>query len=271
MRLAFCFMSNDLRRAVGLDSTFNYTMAAPPYIIDSYTKNILINPPMILEDALLLPNWNVQWKRHNSFGATTDFFSLRQDSLSMAGNSDLIYVGDDDFLFDGASSIINECCVYLEEHQDCGAILLGANLGGEGEKHGTDIYITNNGHLNTNRGILLRNRECLMNNSFHALGALEDTIISFTCLLDGYYIARRLNVPITHTVERNTLKEDHTNRNYDLKFIKTKGIWNRVTEILGEWPDQNIWPKGIWGEYRRVAMINGFEPKYDQEGEILGG
>jgi hypothetical protein len=268
VRLAFCFMSNDLRRAVGLSSCFNYTIHVPPYIIDSYTKNLLINPPMIPNDVQLLSDWNVKWKCYNS-GTATDFFSIRQDSLDMAGNSDLIYVGDDDFLFNGASGIINECCVYMDEHQDCGAILLGANLGGEGEKHGNDIYITNNGHLNTNRGILVRNRHTVMDNRFHALGALEDTIISFTCLLDGYYIARRLNVPIKHSVERNTLMEDHKNQNYDLKFIQTRGIWNRVEEVLGEWPDQNFWPKGIWGEYRQAAMINGFEPKYDPIGEII--
>jgi hypothetical protein len=268
MRLAFCFMSNNMKNMNSLYFNFKYNMNEPPYIIESYTKNVLINPPLFPDYQEEIPLWNTKWRSYNSSPAI-DFFSMRQDSLEMAGNADVIFVGDDDFKFEeGSSEVINECCVYLEENPDCGAILLGANFGEEGKSHRDEIYITNKGHLNTNRGILVRNRLDIMDNRFHALGALEDSIISFTCLLDGYYIARRLHVPIEHVVERNTLRSDHHNINYDLDFIKNRGIWNKVTEILGEWEEQSIWPGMIWKEYRRACMVNGRIPKYTIEGCI---
>ena len=270
MRLAFCFMSNNNSNLMHLYYHFNYSVAAPPYIIDSYTVNVLINPPLSYRNVKM-DRWNVKWKIYNSF-AHTDYFSIRQDSLEMAGNAELIFVGDDDFKFnEGSSETINECCLYMERNPDCGAILLGANFGKEGLDHGDEIYITNNGHLNTNRGIILRckDRSRLMNDGFHALGAMEDSVISFTCLLDGYYIARRLHVPIEHIVERNTLSYDHDNADYNLKYLKAKGIWSKINKLIGPWKDQNIWPKGIWPYYRQMAMLNGFIPKYDVDGSLM--
>ena len=268
MRLAFCFMSNNLGNFYALSRNFSYDMAAPPYVIDSFTKNALTNPPIF--DHEELATWNCQWKTYNSFNAI-DYFSIRQDSLKMAGNADFIFVGDDDFKFRlGSSSVINECCRYMWENHDCGAILLGANFGEEGLMHEKEIYITNKGHLNTNRGIILRNnRQELMMNAFHALGAMEDSIISFTCLMDGYYIARRLHVPIDHIDERNSILTDHPNINYDKNYIVTQGIWSKVHKQLGGWYDQNIWPKGVWSHYHQMSMIRGFTPKYDYEGNIL--
>jgi hypothetical protein len=262
-------MSNNLQNFYALGKNFNYDMAVPPYVINSFTKNILTNPPIY--DAENLATWNYKWKSYNSFDAT-DYFSIRQDSLDMAGHADLIFVGDDDFKFRyEASKIINECCRYMLDNEGCGAILLGANFGDEGAKHNDDIYITNDGHLNTNRGIILRNRKgrSLMKNSLHALGAMEDSVISFTALLDGYYIARRLHVPIDHIVERNSIKIDHVNPSYDKNYLVKKGIWSKVHMQLGGWYEQAIWPKGLWREYRRMAMIRGFVPKYDEFGNIV--
>jgi len=270
MRLAFCFISNNNTNLMHLYYHFNYRMAVPPYIIDSYTMNVLINPPLSYHNVKM-DRWNVKWKCYESFAAI-DYFSIRQDSLEMAGNADLIFVGDDDFKFnEGSSEAINECCLYMERNKDCGAILLGANWGEEGKLHENEVYITNKGHLNTNRGIILRNRDRLrlMNNGFHALGAMEDSVISFTCLLDGYYIARRLHVPIEHIVERNTLSYDHDNADYNLKYLKAKGIWSKINKLIGPWKDQNIWPKGIWPYYRQMAMLNGFIPKYDVDGSLM--
>jgi hypothetical protein len=267
MRLAFCFMSNNIHNLYALIKNFKYDMAAPPYIIDSYTKNILLNPPIFANE--LLSTWNCKWKTYESFNAI-DYFSIRQDSLDMAGHAKFIFVGDDDFKFnDGASKVINECCKYMEIHKDCGAILLGANFGEEGSKHGNEIYITNNGHLNTNRGIILRNRINLMDNRLHALGAMEDSVISFTCLRMGYYIARRLHVPIDHIVERNSIMLNHNNINYDKEYIMRQGIWYKVHTQLGGWYEQDKWPKGVFQEYHQSAMINGFTPKYDVNGGII--
>ena len=268
MRLAFCFMTNNIERLFSLKKNFIYDVNVAPYIIDSYTLNVLTNPPIAPE--LFLKKWNVKWKKYHTESPAIDYFSIRQDSLDMAGHSELIYVGDDDFKTrDNFSEVINECFLYMYRNKDCGAIILGANFGEEGKLHGNDIYITNNGHLNTNRGIILRNREKLMDNNFHALGAMEDSVISFTCLMDGYYVARRLHVPVDHIVERNSLRENHENINYDFSFLKNRGIWNKVHNILGGWPDQNVWPKGIWKFYRRMAMVNGFVPRYDQDGHII--
>jgi len=270
MRLAFCFISNNNTNLMHLYYHFNYRMAVPPYIIDSYTMNVLINPPLNYHNVKM-DRWNVKWKCYESFAAI-DYFSIRQDSLEMAGNADLIFVGDDDFKFnEGSSEAINECCLYMERNKDCGAILLGANWGEEGKLHENEVYITNKGHLNTNRGIILRNRDRLrlMNNGFHALGAMEDSVISFTCLLDGYYIARRLHVPIEHIVERNSLFPGNTNQNYDLDFVRKRGIWSKVVKTLGSWEDQNIWPMGIWQHYRQMAMVNGFLLTYDIDGTII--
>jgi len=270
MRLAFCFISNNNTNLMHLYYHFNYRMAVPPYIIDSYTMNVLINPPLSYHNVKM-DRWNVKWKCYESFAAI-DYFSIRQDSLEMAGNADLIFVGDDDFKFnEGSSEAINECCLYMERNKDCGAILLGANWGEEGKLHENEVYITNKGHLNTNRGIILRNRDRLrlMNNGFHALGAMEDSVISFTCLLDGYYIARRLHVPINHIVERNSLFPGNINQNYDLDFVRKRGIWSKVVKTLGSWEDQNIWPMGIWQHYRQMAMVNGFLLTYDIDGTII--
>lgn len=244
----------------------NYTCNEPPYVIDSYTKNILGNPPL-QPDIMLNDNWNYSWATYCA--NQIDYFHLRQASLKMAGDADFIFVGDDDFIFGaGAPRVINECCQYLLLNQSCGAILLGANFGGEGAKHGDEIYITNNGHLNVNRGIVLRNRDRLMDNRFHATGALEDSIINFTCLLDGYYICRRLHVPIEHSISRNTLSTQHSDMNYDMDFIKSQGIWSKVNKFIGPWQEQSIWPYGIWDKYRQAAMRNGRDIRYGLNGEI---
>ena len=267
MRLAFCFMSNHAERLALLKKNFNYDMNVAPYIIDSYTLNVLTNPPIVPGSSL--KNWNINWKKYHTESPAIDYFSIRQDSLAMADNSELIYVGDDDFKTrDDFSETINQCCLYMHQNRDCGAIILGANFGEEGKLHGNEIYITNSGHLNTNRGIILRNRKRLMDNRFHALGAMEDSIISFTCLIYGYYVARRLHVPVDHVVERNSLKIDHDNVNYDLNYLKNRGIWSKVDKLLGGWKEQNVWPIGIWKHYRQSAMVNGFVPKYDQDGHI---
>jgi hypothetical protein len=251
---------------VALSKNFKYSIATPPYTVDSFTKNILVNPP--IDSAIGLAGWNVKWKIYHA-NYCIDYFSIRQDSLEMAQNADVIYVGDDDFKFDiDASKVINECCLYMIQNPDCGAILLAANFGGLGEITGDQITIVNNGHLNTNRGIIVRNRPKLMENRFHALGAMEDSIISFTCLMDGYYIARRCNVPIRHIVERHTLREHHDNPNYDLNWLKHYGVWSKVSKLLGGWEDQNIWPPGIWTHYRQAAMVFGRIPRYTPEGEI---
>jgi hypothetical protein len=262
-------MTNKLQNFYALGKNFHYDMAANPRVIDSFTKNILTNPPVWKHEELA--TWNCLWKTYNTPDQLVDYFSIRQDSLNMAGDAEYIFVGDDDFKFnEGSSEVINECINYMWNNNDCGAILLGANFGEEGAKHGDEVYITNNGHLNTNRGIILRNnRKELMVNAFHALGAMEDSIISFTCLLDGYYVARRLHVPIDHIVERNSIMLDHTNINYDKHFILTQGIWSKVHKQLGGWYEQHIWPKGVWSHYHQMSMIRGFTPKYDYEGNIL--
>jgi hypothetical protein len=266
MRLAFCFMSNNMENILKLYDNFHYSIT-PPYVIDSYTVNMLTNPPVHRYFHPCV--WNFKWKKYNTTMAT-DYFSMRQDSLKMADDADVIFVGDDDFVFNiGSSEVINECCLYLKRNVDCGAILLGANFGEEGAKHGDEIYITNNGHLNTNRGIIVRNRMNLMDNRFHALGAMEDSVISFTFLINGYYIARRLHVPIDHIVERNTLKVEHNNINYDINYLKQYGIWARVIAELDEWNEQSIWPKGIWRMYHHMAMVRGFTPRYTTDGEII--
>jgi len=266
MRLAFCFLSNHEDGIRNLTKNFEYDMWQPPDIIESYSKNILVNPP--LQPDIYIHEWNVEWRRYES-SPTIDMFSMRQDSLAMARNADVIYIGDDDMRFEeGSSEVINECCQYMDEHQDCGAIYLCGNLGYMGDEYKEEIVIANNDHLSTNRGILVRNRRDILDNRFHALGANFEFIVGFTCLLDGLYVARRFHVPIQHFT-KNIMTEKHENLFYDLEFIRNRGIMNRVNEVIGEWKEHTIWPKNIFKLYRQAAMTSGFHPVYGEYGEIL--
>ena len=268
MRLAFCFISNNVNRFHKFSENFNYNIVDPSNTcIDSYSKYVLFNPPMPFCNRW--DDWNVGWLNYTPRGAI-DYFSLRQASLDMAKNSEIIYIGDDDFIFqEGSTKVINQCIAYMQEYRDCGAIYLGKNFGKAGKNHGEGIYISNSGHLGTNRGILLRNRsEDLLDNRLHALGANEDFVIGFTCLLQGYYIARRLHVPIDHSRERNNLEEDNPNINYNLQYLRSKGIMSKINEHIGEWHDHNFWPKNIFKIYNHSARDKGWQPKYSTHGEI---
>jgi hypothetical protein len=268
MRLAFCFISNTDDGLRELIKYFKYDCALPPYVVDSYSKNILINPPLA-PDCFIGHDWNVEWRAYISF-PVLDMFSLRQDSFKMARNADIIYIGDDDmhFEYQKSSFVINECCEYMMLNQDCGAIYLGGNFGGEGDTHGNEIYITNKGHLGTNRGILVRNREQILLNRLHALGANFDAVVGFTCLLQGMYVARRLHVPIKHFTT-NVMEEGHPNKFYDLEYLRTQGIMSKVNQVIGKWEDHAVWPENIFTMYRQAAFVRGFVPKYDIEGNIL--
>jgi hypothetical protein len=267
MRLAFCFLSNKQEGVRNLMRNFNYIMDVPPYVIDSCSYNLMCNPPL-QSDFYINDAWNVEWVTYHST-PTLDMFSLRQDSLAMARNADVIFIGDDDMIIDQkSSSTINDACLYMDNNQDCGAIYLCGNLGGMGDKLGEGIHIANSGHLSTNRGILARNRSIMLDNRFHALGANFDFIIGFTCLMHGFYVARMFQVPIEH-LTKTRMRVGHENQFYDLDFIKDKGIMHKVNEVLGEWTNHEIWPKEIWKEYRQAAMINGRLFHYDEFGNII--
>jgi hypothetical protein len=264
MRLSFCFLSN---RKVTFENLINNFHFEADVHVQSWTKNILLNPP--ISPHTYAPYWNIKYKEYNSF-PVADMFWMRQDSIDMAGHADLIYIGDDDMEFkDKSSEAINECCAYMEENIDCGAIYLGGNFGGEGDSHGNEIYIANKGALGTNRGILVRNRPVVMDNCFHALGAMFDCAVGFTCLIQGYYIARRLHVPIEHHT-KTMLEYGHPNLFYDLKYINTYGIRAKMMEVIGgEWTDRQAWPKNIFSIYRQAAMVAGRELVYDIDGNIM--
>jgi hypothetical protein len=269
MRLAFCFLSNNIEKISALDKNFHYNINhISNDVVVSYTKNLLTNPPV--PEYFYPLKWNTQWRTYYT-DQVADMFSLRQDSLAMAGNADVIFIGDDDFEFkEGSTKVINQCCHYMEDNRDCGAIYLGGNFGGEGNKHGDEIYIANSGHLSTNRGILVRNRPNIMDNRLHALGANFDFVIGFTCLMHGLYIARRLHVPIEHHTS-NIIKKDHKNLFYDLDYLRTKGIMSKVNKVIGKWEDHSIWPENIFREYRQMSMVCGMIPRYDIYGNILEG
>lgn len=250
-----------------LDLSFQYHVNdVSRSVVSSFTKNVLFNPPIPYYDRW--DRWNVKWKTYN-FRLHIDMFWMREDSLRMAEDADLIYIGDDDMEFkEGSTSAINQCCNYMQENPDCGAIYLGGNFGGEGDHHKDEIYITNKGHLGTNRGILVRNRdEELLNRRLHAPGANFDAVIGFTALLQGYYIARRLHVPIEHHTD-NVMKEDHVDPFYDINYMKRYGIMARVNEVIGDWNDHAVWPENIFTFYRQAVMRNGWLPKYDVQGNI---
>jgi hypothetical protein len=265
MRLAFCFLSNKEDGLRNLRSHIYYIMNTPPYVIDSYSLNLLINPP--LQSDLYFPDWNVEYRQYFSF-PVIDMFSMRQDSLAMARNAEFIFIGDDDMRFEeGSSEVINECCYYMIKNEDCGAIYLGGNFGGEGAKHGKEIYIDNKGYLGTNRGILVRNRPVMLDQRLHAPGANFDAALAFTCLMQGYYVARRLHVPIQH-LTTNVMKENHPNQFYDLNYLRSQGIMSKVNEVIGRWTNHALWPTGIFYLYRQAAMRQGFICKYDEDGVI---
>jgi hypothetical protein len=213
--------------------------------------------------------WNVKYKTYN-FRDAIDMFTMRQDSFNMAKNSDLIFIGDDDFTFkQGSTEVINQCCWYMTRYPTCGAIYLGGNFGGEGDYRKNEIYIANKGHLGTNRGIIVRKRKIILDNRLHALGANFDAVVGFTCLMQGMYVARRLHVPIEHHTTQ-IMKEDHPNINYNLGYLRTHGIMSKVNKVIGEWKDHAVWPKNIFKLYRQAAMRNGRVFKYDVDGNIEG-
>jgi hypothetical protein len=189
----------------------------------------------------------------------------------MADNADLIFVGDDDMEFkDGSTKAINDCCRYMRDHPDCGAIHLSNKFGDEYKYRDERIYIINKGHVSINRGIILRNRPFMMDNRLHAVGACDDWALAFTSLIQGYYLARKLFVPIDHPVVTRIGKmgEPGVNLGSDLDFLQTRGIFSKIHEVIGEIKDPGIWPKNIFSLYRQEAMKKGFAPKYDIDGAI---
>ena len=264
MRLAFCFMSNSQLSIYELEKNFIYT--CKDSCIDSFNVNVLTNPPV--SSLFVHPIWNMKWINYKSSGPI-DYFHLRQSSLTMAENADLIYVGDDDFKFkEGSTEIINQCCLYMKYYPDCGGIWLGGKFGEEGARHKDKMFITNKGSLGTNRGIILRNRPELMDNRLHALGACEDAVIGFTVLMQGYYLVRRLNVSCIENGEQEILTEDNSNINYNLEFIRTKGIRSKVNQVIGQWDSRTEWPKPIWSLYRDACIKTGRTTRYTNEGII---
>jgi hypothetical protein len=254
-------MSNDVTDFYRMCDSFHFKSGNA---VDSFTKNVLFNPPVPPTNRW--DDWNVRWKAYHS-GEYTDYFSIRQDSLAMAENADIIFVGDDDFIFqEGSSQVIDECCFYMDENKDCGAIYLAANFGDAYKSHGNEIYIINNGHLGTNRGIILRNREVMMWNEFHALGANEDFIIGYTCVLQGYYLCRKLHMPIEHPANNNRIG---TSKNSEIDFLMSKGIMSKINKHLGYWADHNQWPEGIFKIYHKNALAIGWKPRYTADGEII--
>jgi hypothetical protein len=244
-------------------------MNVPPHIIDNYTLNVLTNPP-IRFNQIYNERWNIKWKSYHT-GRYIDFFSIRQDAIAMADNADFIFIGDDDMKFkEGFSETINECCFYLKENPDCGAILLSGKFGDEYKYHGNEIYIINSGHVSINRGIMLRNRPNMMDNRLHAVGACDDWALNFTCLIQGYYLARKLNVPIDHDTQTRIgyMGAPGVNVNSDLDFLRSHGIFYKIYKVIGELTDPGIWPKNIFSLYRQQAIKKGFMPKYDVDGNI---
>ena len=267
MRLAFCFLSNNVQNFLQMIKSFHYDIHDATYSdVDSFTRNVLFNPPVPY--MMHKEGWNCEYKTYN-FRSAIDMFTMRQDSFKLGKNADILFIGDDDFEFKkGSTGVINQCCVHMTENPDCGAIYLGGNFGGEGEHHGNEIYISNKGHLGTNRGILVRNRKVILDNSLHALGANFDAVIGFTCLLQGYYVARRLHVPIEHHTTK-VMKHDHPDINYDLGYLRRCGIMSKVNEVIGKWEDHAVWPENIFKYYRQSAMRRGVKFYYDVEGNII--
>jgi hypothetical protein len=266
-RLAFCFLSNNLEKLYKMEKNFIYKNKDS--CIDSFTVNVLVNPPV--KNGYFHPKWKTKWTRSFTDGPI-DYFTLRQESLDMANHADLIYIGDDDFSFkEGSTEIINECCQYMINNLYCGAIYLGGKFGGEGAQRGDKIFIANKGSLGTNRGIILRNtgRDWLMDNNMHALGACEDATIAFSMLKNGYYIARRLNVSSIDSVSLGVISEDNENINYNLQFIKEKGIRYKVGQYIGTWDSRTEWPENIWSMYVDECAFFKRKAFYDRMGNIL--
>jgi hypothetical protein len=263
MRLAFSLMTNS-NLFDRVRQNLHYEIGYP---ITSFTKNALINPPLPM--WYQCNNWNLKWKCYNPQKGLIDFFSIRQDALDMCSHADFIFMLDDEFIFkEGSSAIINQCCEYLKDNVDCGAIFLAGNFGGEGDKHGDEIYITNNKLLSLNRGIVLRNKAVNMDDRLHGLGWADETIIGFTCLMQGYYLARRMHVPIDHD-SLNWLSEENPNLNYNTKFIINNGIGANINKVIGKWDKLDVWPENIFSLYRQEAMLKGFVLRYDIEGAII--
>jgi hypothetical protein len=268
MRLAFCCLSNNIQNFLQMTKSFHYDLHDVSYSnVDSFTRNVLFNPP--IPYLFHKDGWNCEYKTYN-FRSAIDMFTMRQDSFKMAKNADLIFIMDDDFEFKkGSTAVINQSCLHMTENPDCGAIYHGGNFGGEGALHGDEIYITNKGHLGTNRGIIVRNRkEDLLDNRLHALGANFDAVIGFTCLLQGYYVARRLHVPIEHHT-KNVMRENHPNKFYSLDYLRNYGIMSKVNKVIGRWNDHAVWPDNIFVHYRQGAMRNSRMLWYTVEGDII--
>lgn len=264
-RLAFCIMSNNIQLFHQMDNSFYYK---GENIVDSFTKNVLFNPP-IGAGTTRWGDWNVKWKSYK-MEEYIDYFAIRQDSIDLAGNADFIFVGDDDMIFrKGSTAVINECVQYLINNEQCGAIYLAANFGEAYKYHENEIYVLNNGHLGINRGVVLRNRkEDKMDNRLHALGANDDFIIGYTCVLQGYYICRRLHVPIDHPAKNNRVD---TSKNSEYTFMMSKGIMSKVNKHIGKWEDHNQWPENIFKYYTQSVHAKGWKLKYNLDGTIIGG
>jgi hypothetical protein len=268
MRLAFSLMCAYVERFGKLRESFHYKIGDP---ITSFTKNALTNPPFqrYYYYDFNTPDWNVEWKCYNPSEGLIDFFSIRQDALDMSPHADFIFMLDDEFVFkEGSTEVINQCCRYLYDNTDCGAIYLAGNFGGEGDHHGDEIYITNNKLLSLNRGIVLRNKPVNMDNRLHGLGWADETVIGFTNLIQGYYLARRMHVPIEHD-SINWLSEDNKNLNYNTNYIINEGIGVGINRTIGKWNKLDVWPENIFNLYRQAAMLKGFVPKYDVDGSVL--
>jgi hypothetical protein len=268
MRLAFCFMSNKIEKLRHMHDHFIYDLNhVSNQCVDTFSVNVLTNPPIHREFSFL--EWNFKWVDIRSHIAT-DFFTLRQESIKMAPYADIIYIGDDDMEFrEGSTEVINHCTMYMENHKDCGAIYLGGNFGGEGAHHGGEIFISNTGSFGINRGVILRNRPELLDNRLHALGACEDAIMGFTALMQGYYIARKLNIQSIYHESAHRIGEDAEDINYNLPYIRNYGFRKVVGQVIGPWESRTEWPKDIWHLYLKKCKFFRCEPRYDENGSIV--
>lgn len=187
--------------------------------------------------------------------------SFRNQSFMISSDADFYIVADCNFEFSygtkqypySSGERYIECLRYLNYFQKCGFVMCEGSLGGSVQK--TEISSTKTGLFATTRGIVVRNIgwEKLFKDTTHLIGGLEESVLCYHLIEEGFYPAKQFNNPTRHKAKK---KADE-----NLSGIHDTNIWaNNCGKYICERYNDPDWnhhkkklPKGL-----KEILINNF-------------
>ena len=160
----------------------------------------------------------------------TDWMGIRRDCLNV-GDYEYYYIVDDDIIFTKESpAFIEKALQYMDDNPLCGALYFCGTVGGMCTEQ--KVIRIEGGHLNTNRGILIRGGHAPFHDKFHFTGACDDWALGLTKIMQGFYIARYFMAPMD-VRQPTQLGRGSGTLTYDMEFIESeRGFLGNCMRIL---------------------------------------